>query len=168
MNITIEMFDPDTSYPGQSSFDCDLPVINTFVRKSLKQQVKKQLSVAYVLVDTGNGNQFVGFYTIAQHMIPLDKLNQLQLGSLPKQVPCTRLIMLGVAKGYQGKKLGQQLMKHALMAAKNIAKEVGSAGVYLDADPRAVGFYLSLGFRLLEGNKSPEPSPMFIPLLAIP
>ena len=98
MSITIELFDPDTSYPGQSNFDCGLPVINTFVRKSLKQQVKKQLSVAYALVDTGIENQLVGFYTVAQHMIPSATLHELQLGSMPKQVPCTRLIMLGVAK----------------------------------------------------------------------
>lgn len=168
MTAAIALFDPDVSYPGQSSFDCGHPVINNFVRRSLKQQVKRQLSVAYALVDSGSEDHFAGFYTIAQHMIPLDKLGQLQLASLPKQVPCTRLIMLGVSKSHQGQKLGLRLMKHALKTAKNIATVVGSAGLYLDADPGAVGFYLSLGFHLLDGDKSPAPSAMFIPLSLIP
>lgn len=40
--------------------------------------------------------------------------------------------------------------------------------MYLDADPQAIPFYINLGFVLLEGDKNQQPSPMFIPLSAIP
>lgn len=87
---------------------------------------------------------------------------------LPKQIPCTRLIMLGVDSQYKGRNLGKQLMKEAFKATKLAAQAVGSFGMYLDAYAEAVGFYEALGFSLLEGNKSPDPSPMFLPMSGVP
>jgi GNAT superfamily N-acetyltransferase len=71
--------------------------------------------------------------------------------------------MLGVDKNYKGQDLGRRLMKQALKIAKDFATQIGGYGVYLDADPGAVDFYIKLGFALLEGNKAPQTSPMFIP-----
>ena len=76
--------------------------------------------------------------------------------------------MLGVDKGHQGKQLGMKLMKHALETTKVVARSIASVGLYLDADAAALSFYERLGFTLLEGDKSPAPSPMFLPLSAIP
>ena len=76
--------------------------------------------------------------------------------------------MLGVDKQYQRRNLGSQLMKEAFNATKLAAQAVGSFGMYLDADAGAVKFYSHLGFSLLEGNKSPQPSPMFLPMTSIP
>ena len=72
--------------------------------------------------------------------------------------------MLGVDKQYKGQQLGSKLMKHALTLTQSVAKQIGGFGMYLDADPLAVHFYQKLGFALLEGNNTPEPSPMFLPL----
>jgi GNAT superfamily N-acetyltransferase len=167
MTVEISLYDPMTSYAGQKQFDCEHTVINTFVHNSLKPQVKKNLSVAYVLTDAAKEGHFVGFYTIAQHMIDVSLLSSLQLGSLPSKIPCSRLVMLGVATGYQGQQLGSKLMKHALQLTHQVATQIGSFGMYLDADPQALDFYQKLGFALLAGDKSPSPSPMFLPLSAI-
>jgi GNAT superfamily N-acetyltransferase len=171
MTIKIALYDPTLTYAGQKQFDCDHPVINAFVRNSLKPQVKKNLSVAYVLTDTQPNTpkhgHFVGFYTIAQHKIEMSLLSPLQLGSLPSKIPCSRLVMLGVDKNYQGQQLGSKLMKHALLLTLQVATHIGSFGMYLDADPKALPFYQSLGFTLLTGRQSPAPSPMFLPLSAI-
>ena len=167
MRVELSLYDPAVTYPGQKQFDCGHAVINAFVRSSLKPQVKKNLSVAYVLTDADQGDRFVGFYTVAQHLIDLSLLSALQLGSLPKKIPCTRLVMLGIDKEYQGQELGSRLMKHALLLTRSVAKQIGGFGLYLDADPRALAFYQKLGFALLQGDQSPEPSPMFIPVKAI-
>lgn len=171
MTITLAPYDPATVYAGQKQFDCDHAVINAFVRHSLKPQVKKNLSVAYVLTDsqedTAKQKHFVGFYTIAQHMIDVSLLSPFELGSLPSKIPCARLVMLGVDKNYQGQQLGSRLMKHALQLTRQVATQIGSFGMYLDADPKALLFYQNLGFTLLVGDKSPSPSPMFLPLSAI-
>ena len=167
MRVELSPYDPAVTYPGQKHFDCGHAVINAFLRNSLKPQVKKNLSVAYVLTDADRGDRFVGFYTVAQHLIDMSLLSALQLGSLPKKIPCTRLVMLGIDKEYQGQELGSRLMKHALLLTRSVAKQIGGFGLYLDADPRALAFYQKLGFALLQGDQSPEPSPMFIPVKAI-
>lgn len=167
MRVELSPYDPAVTYPGQKQFDCGHALTNAFVRSSLKPQVKKNLSVAYVLTDADQGDRFVGFYTVAQHLIDLSLLSALQLGSLPKKIPCTRLVMLGIDKEYQGQELGSRLMKHALLLTRSVAKQIGGFGLYLDADPRALAFYQKLGFALLQGDQSPEPSPMFIPVKAI-
>ena len=106
----------------------------------------------------------LGFYTIAQHMVDVGLLSSLQLGSLPRKIPCSRLVMLGVDKRYKGQQLGSRLMKRALALTQQVAKQIDSFGMYLDADPQAVAFYQKLGFTLLEGDKTPQPSPMFLAL----
>lgn len=165
--VELSLYDPALTHSGQKQFDCDHAAINAFVHNSLKPQVKKNLSVAYVLTDAAQQNRFVGFYTIAQHMIDVSALSALQLGSLPRKIPCSRLVMLGVDKHNKGQQLGSKLIKHALQLTQQIAMQIGSFGMYLDADQSTVGFYQKLGFTLLVGDKTPEPSPLFLPLSAI-
>lgn len=168
MTIGISPYDPALVYTGQKQFDCGHSVINAFVHNSLKPQIKKNLSVGYVLTDAVQDDRFAGFYTIAQHMIDVSSLSVMQLGSLPRKIPCSRLVMLGVDKRYKGQQLGAKLMKHALLLTQQVSKQIGSYGMYLDADPLAVNFYQKLGFALLEGDQSPAPSPMFLPLGRMP
>jgi ribosomal protein S18 acetylase RimI-like enzyme len=163
----LSLYNPALTYTGQKQFDCGHAAINAFVHNSLKPQVKKNLSVAYVLTDAAEQHRFAGFYTVAQHMIDVSTLSALQLGSLPRKIPCSRLVMLGVDSQYKGQQLGSKLMRHALLLTQQVAKQIGSFGLYLDADAAAVGFYQKLGFTLLLGDKTPEPSPMFLPLSAI-
>ena len=167
MTVELSLFDPVQTYKGQKQFDCGHSTINAFVHNSLKPQVKKNLSVAYVLTDAAHDNRFVGFYTIAQHMMDVSSLSAMQLGSLPRKIPCSRLVMLGVDKRYKGQQLGSRLMKHALLLTQQVAKQIGGFGMYLDADPLAVSFYEKLGFTLLVGASATEPSPMFLPLGAM-
>jgi len=167
MTIELSLYDPTHTYTGQKQFDCGHAAINAFVRNSLKPQVRKSLSVAYVLTDSAQGGRFVGFYTIAQHMVDVSALSALQLGSLPHKIPCSRLVMLGIDSRYKGQQLGARLMKHALRLTQQVSTQIGSFGLYLDADAQAVAFYQKLGFTLLEGDKTPQPSPMFLGLSGI-
>ena len=167
MTVELSLYDPKLTYTGQKQFDCGHAAINAFVHNSLKPQVRKSLSVAYVLTDAAQQNQFVGFYTIAQHMIDVSALSTMQVGSLPRKIPCSRLAMLGVDSQCKGQQLGSKLMKHALHLTREVAKQIGSFGMYLDTDPLALSFYQKLGFTLLVGDKSLEPSPMFLPISAI-
>jgi GNAT superfamily N-acetyltransferase len=163
MSVEFSRLDPEKVYAERKQFDCGHAVINKFVHDSMVAQVKKNLSAAYVLTDPEKSHKLVGFFTIAPHSIDASLLSLMQLGSLPRQIPCLRLVMLGVDKNYKGQDLGRRLMKQALKIAKDFATQIGGYGVYLDADPGAVDFYIKLGFALLEGNKAPQTSPMFIP-----
>lgn len=171
MSFVISRIDPLAKYAGFNQFDCQHHRINKFVKDSLKKQVKQGLRVAYSILEESENSgvdRFVGFYTIASHSIPLSSVTSIQLGSLPRIIPCVRLIMLGVNIEDTNKGLGSQLMNHAFDVVKSSASSVGCYGLYLDADAGAVNFYKKLGFVLLDGDKTPEPSPMFITLSAIP
>jgi GNAT superfamily N-acetyltransferase len=167
MSIAFSVFDPARSYGGRKQFDCGHSAINKFVHDSLVPQVKRLLSVAYVLTDSDQHDQFVGFFTIAHHAIDASKLSVMQLGSLPRRIPCARLVMLGVDSRYKKQQLGSRLMKQALAITKQASVHMGCYGLYLDADPGAIDFYQKLGFVLLVGDQSPEPSPMFISVRSI-
>jgi ribosomal protein S18 acetylase RimI-like enzyme len=171
MAHVIVRFDADGEYVGFGQFDCGHPVINRFVRGSLRKQVRQGLSVAWAIVEEtreqGTSERFVGFYTIASHAVPLSLLGQLAVGSLPRVIPCMRLIMLGVDHRHARLGLGRQLVNHALDLMQAEAQHIGCYGLYLDADPGAVGFYRDLGFHLLEGDRSPSTAPMFITLSAL-
>ena len=177
MGISIERFDPVKNYDGMKSagkpggFNCGLPAINKFVAASLAKQVKAQSSVAWVVVYDSKFDPitqkltqqpfFAGFYTLM--MSSVDQNLIVGLGSsLPRQVPCTRLVMLGVDVGYQGQGLGRQLMRHALEQTAIAAALAGCRGMYLDADPGALNFYLGLGFQQLSATASNGSFPMFI------
>jgi GNAT superfamily N-acetyltransferase len=167
MSIEFSIFDLSRTYAGRKQFDCEHTVINKFVHDSMVSQVKRKLSLAYLLTDSASDDRIVGFFTVAHHSISAASLSGLQLGSLPRSIPCTRLVMLGVDKVYKGKDLGRRLLKQALLLTKAASNQMGCYGLYLDADSKALGFYLRLGFVLLEGDKSPPASPMFMPVASI-
>jgi GNAT superfamily N-acetyltransferase len=82
-------------------------------------------------------------------------------------IPCSRLWIQRVDKAYQGQQLGARLMKHALLLTHTVARQIGSFGLYQDADPLPLALYQRLGLALLHGDASPATSPMFLPLGAI-
>ena len=162
MSFELGIFDPEITYFEQKKFDCEHAVINKFVAGSLKQQVKKNTSVAYVLTDPAANDRFTGFFTLMMSCIDNAALAPFA-SSLPRQVPCVRLVMLGVDKAYKGKNLGLRLLKHALIKTKESALSLGCKGLYLDADPGAVGFYTKYGFITLEKPLSAgDSTPMFL------
>ena len=162
MSFELGLYDPEKTYSEQKKFDCEHAIINKFVSGSLKQQVKKNTSVAYVLTDPAANDRFVGFFTLMMSCIDNASLAPFA-SSLPRQIPCVRLVMLGVDKGYKGKNLGLGLLKHALLKTKESARTLGCKGMYLDADPGAVSFYTKYGFIALEKPLSAgDSTPMFL------
>lgn len=62
MSVQFSRLDPDKLYAERKQFDCEHAVINKFVHDSLIPQVKKNLSVAYVLTDPERDHKLAGFY----------------------------------------------------------------------------------------------------------
>ena len=160
--FVIENFEPKKSYHQQKKFDCGNKIINKFVHSSLKKQVNQNLSQAYVLLDTNENDRFSAFYTLTSFKLQADELEKLSNGSLPRDIPCVRLVMLGVDSSLQGQGIGKKLMSDTLHRVHRASKEIGIYGLYLDADPNATGFYLSLGFTRLDNGGSDEIAKMFL------
>jgi len=160
--IILELYNPGKTYNNQKKFDCENAIINKFVASSLKKQVRDELSRAFVLLDTNDNDRFVGFYTLSSFSIKAPMLTALSKGSLPSDIPCSRLIMLGVDINYKRRGLGKQLMKSVIQKTIAAADQIGIYGLYLDADEDAYTFYDNLGFITLQEKKGTKPTPMFL------
>lgn len=165
--FVLEQYDANKTYFQQKKFDCGNKVINKFVHSSLKKQVSKKFSQAYTLLDQENEDCFSAFYTLSSFKLSASDMERLSEGSLPRDIPCVRLIMLGVDKKLQGCGIGKKIMSDALHRVHRAAKEIGIYGLYLDADPKATDFYLSLGFTRLDSGSKEDIAKMFLSIESI-
>lgn len=163
----IEQYDTSKTYFQQKKFDCGNKIINKFVHSSLKKQISQHFSQAYVLLDTEKSECFSAFYTLASFKLSAPELNKLSRGSLPKDIPCVRLVMLGVDKSLQGQGIGKKMLSDALHRVHRASKEIGIYGLYLDAAPEATAFYLSLGFTRLDEDSQADIAKMFLNIQTI-
>lgn len=163
----LEKYEASKTYFQQKKFDCGNKIINKFVHTSLKNQVSKQFSQAYTLLDQKNDDRFSAFYTLSSFKLSASDMERLSSGSLPRDIPCVRLIMLGVDKKLQGCGIGKKMMSDALHRVHRAAKEIGIYGLYLDADPQATDFYLSLGFTRLDSGNKENIAKMFLSIETI-
>lgn len=160
--FVIVKFESATSYFQQKKFDCGNRIINKFVHSSLKKQVNQNFSQAYVLLDTHENDRFSAFYTLTSFKLQADELEKLSKGSLPGDIPCVRLVMLGVDSLLQGQGVGRKMMSDALHRVHRASKEIGIYGLYVAAAPKATNFYLDLGFTRLDSGGINDIAKMFL------
>lgn len=165
--FVIEKFNSASSYFQQKKFDCGNRVISKFVHSSLKKQVNQNFSQAYVLLNTHENDRFSAFYTLTSFKLQAHELDKLSKGSLPRDIPCVRLVMLGVDLSLQGQGIGKKMMSDALHRVHRASKEIGIYGLYLDSDPKATKFYLSLGFTRLDNGRDDDIAKMFLSIEVI-
>ena len=161
-SFVLEGYNPDKAYFQQKKFDCGNAVINRFVVSGLKKQVRSNLSKCFVLLDQDSSDRFVGFYTLTSFAIDAPLLEAMSQGRLPNKVPCIRMVMLGVDKAYQKQHLGSKLLLNAIDRTLSASQHIGVLGLYLDAAPPAVDFYLAHGFVALKDRHDEKPTPMFL------
>ncbi len=165
--LILEKFDITRTYHEIKKFDCSHDIINRFATHSLKQNVKKEMCQAYVLLDTTKNDKFVGYYNIMAFSITKADFDTPPSGAT-KQIPVLRLIMLGVDSTYAKQGLGSKLLQHALKLTLTLASQTGIAGLYLDAEDGKHDYYAKRGFTAI---KAPNPEtnilPMFISLATI-
>jgi GNAT superfamily N-acetyltransferase len=160
--VMVCAYQSDITYPGNKKFDCGNDVINKYVRDSLKGSVKDGNCAAKALINAKTG-ELLGVCTYSAYSLEKKKLAGVVSGSMPGEVGVVRLVMLGVATKEQKKGYGQDLLLEFFEQVKIIHDAMPVKGVYLDAAPDAVNFYLRLGF--VELNEPPNAfgaQPMFI------
>ncbi|AVN33511.1 GNAT family N-acetyltransferase [Serratia marcescens] len=138
-------YQADITYPGQKKFDCGKDAVNTFVRGSLKKNVADGNCAAKSLIDKNTG-ELIGICSFTAFSLEKTALSGVVTGSLPREVGVVRLVMLGVATKYQKQGYGLDLLCEFFEQIKIIHKALPIKGVYLDADPEAIGFYARYGF----------------------
>ena len=147
----------------KEKFSCGKPLLDEYLHKQAKQDVKRKLSACFVLSE---GNTVKGYYTLSTTSIERAQLPEDIVKKLPpsyNNLPATLLGRLAVSKDFQGQGLGETLLMDALKRSYFASLEVGSMAVIVDPiDEQAGEFYGKYDF-----IKLPDSGKMFLPMATI-
>jgi GNAT superfamily N-acetyltransferase len=148
----------------KKNFDCGKPSLNNYLHVQAKQDMKRRLSVCFVLAD--DLNKVKGYYTLSNASIPREWVPEEIERKLPPayaDLPTTLLGRLAVDVTANGKGFGKDLLIDALKRSYETSKTVGSMAIIVDPlDEEAERFYLKYGF-----IKLPDSGKMFIPMATV-
>ncbi len=154
-----------TSLHDKNSFDCGKHQLNDYLIKQAKQDLKRRLSVCFVLV--GQSNKVIGYYTLSNASVPREQIPEEIKRKMPESyisLPATLLGRLAVDVVSSGKKLGELLLIDALKRSYQVSlTSVGSMAIIVDPlDRNAEFFYSKYGF-----IKLPDSAKMFLPMATV-
>ncbi len=140
---------------NRKGFDCGKELLNNYIRQQASQDVKKKLSVCFVLID--ESNDVKGYYTLSNSSIPqvdIPKEFSRRLPNSYSNIPVTLLGRLAVDKSVFGQGQGEYLLMDALKESYSVSKKViGSIAVIVDPiDAEAISFYKNYDFILLPNS----------------
>lgn len=155
---------PLSSSHKKESFRCGKTLLDNYLHKQAKQDVKRMLSACFVLPD--EENNIKGYYTLSSFSIERTLLPDEIVKKLPPSYLDLPVILLGrlaVSQNYQGQGIGEILLIDALKRSYGVSKEVGSLAVIVDPlDKDAVRFYERYEFIEL-----PDSAKMFLAMSTI-
>lgn len=152
MNEPLRLEPFDKRKHDRSQFDCGVAALNAYLRTSLGQHGRRDLTRGYVLAT--DGGTVAGYFTLAAGRLQVSVLPE--PGRLPARMPLptTLLGRLAVDRGWQGQGIGGILLVHALRIAVTGADTIAAAVIEVDAKDDAVrSFYGHFGFRSLKDDR---------------
>lgn len=157
MNQVIELLDKKHK---KKEFNCGKQLLDNYLKNQASQDIRKQLSVCFVLEDAETG-LIQGYYTLANNSIPQNNIPENLQKKLPNSytsIPVTLLGRLAIDQRFQGKGVGKILLIDALKRSCQVSKSIGSFAVIVDPlDDEAEKFYEKFDF-----IKLPDSGKMFI------
>jgi predicted GNAT family N-acyltransferase len=140
----------------KNSFDCGKPSLNNYIQTQASQDVRKKLSVCFVLLNSDQST-IEGYYTLSNASIPYHEVPEKLRRKYPKSykyIPVALLGRLAIDAKIKGKGLGSKLLIDALKRSFHVAdKKIGSVAVTVDPlDEEAEKYYRHFGFVKLPGS----------------
>ena len=152
-----------TTSHEKAKFSCGNYMLDSYIEKQARQDVKAKVSACFILSD--DGKEIKGYYTLSNGSISRSQLPESVIKQLPRyqDLPVTLLGRLAVDNKCKGQKLGSLLLLDALRRSYDASSSIGSMAVIVDPiDEEAAGFYTRFGFILL-----PDSGRMFLPMATI-
>lgn len=155
---------PLNSIHNKTKFSCGQELLDTYIHKQAKQDVKRHLSACFIIAD--DNNEVKGYYTLSsasidREFIPDEVKNKLPMSYI--NLPVTLLGRLARDKSLKGKNFGEKLLLDALKRCYDTSSTIGSMAVIVDPiDEHAKKFYLKYGFIYL-----PDSGKMFLTMKTI-
>lgn len=137
------------------SFACESEPLERYLKQQANQDVRKDLSVAYVLVPTEDRRRIAGYYTVSSDAILIEDLPETLIKKLRlphyRTIGATLIGRLARDLSYKGQGVGELLLMDALKLAWYMShgaeRPIASWAVTVDAkDEKAKRFYEAFGF----------------------
>jgi GNAT superfamily N-acetyltransferase len=134
-----------------AEFDCSDERLNQFLAKFALAGERSHASRTYVAL---SGGKIAGYYSLAVTSIEYDEGSErLRRGLAKHPIPMLLLARLAVDRRFQGRGLGAELLRDAMVRAVSVADQVGVRGVLVHAkNDAAKRFYERFDFEPLPGN----------------
>ena len=149
---------------NKTDFDCGYDLLDNYIKKQATQDVNRDLSACFVLID--KVNNVLGYYTLSANSIKREDFPERLRKKLPpsyNELPTLLVGRLAIDKSIKGNGFGEILLVDALRRCLKISESMGTISVIVDPiDDKAQAFYSRYGFILL-----PSSGKMFLPIKTI-
>jgi GNAT superfamily N-acetyltransferase len=137
---------PLTEHHDLDQFSCGVPTLDNWLKKRARSNERSRASRTYVLcID----KQIIGYYALATGSLEAMHAPGKIKRNMPDPIPVMVLGRIAVDKEHQGKKLGEALLRDAILRILQAADIAGIKAILVHAiSEEAKKFYLDRGFIL--------------------
>ena len=152
---------PIAEHHNFEAFNCGVSLLDNWLKKRAMSNERSRASRTYVLCD---GDRIIGYYALASGSLANKMAPGKIKGNMSNPIPVMVLGRLAIDREYQGNKLGDALLREAILRVLQAADIVGIKAVLVHAiSAEAKKFYIGRGFIV-----SPfEPMTLILPLESI-
>lgn len=131
----------------RSQFDCGVSVLNEYLAKYAKQDVKRKASAVFVLVERSEPKRVRGFYTLCATSVALSELPEEFSKKLPRYPEIPAILVGRLARDVSYPGVGTLLLSDAITRCVRVAGEIAASLIVVDSKgDAATRFYQKFGF----------------------
>jgi predicted N-acetyltransferase YhbS len=152
---------PLADHHNFDSFTCGVPALDNWLKKRARSNERSRASRTYVLCDD---ERVIGYYALATGSLAAKSAPGKIKRNMPDPIPVMVLGRLAIDQQYQGKKLGDALLRDAILRILQAADIAGIKAILAHAiSEEAKKFYLDRSFIVSPS----EPMTLVLPLASI-
>jgi GNAT superfamily N-acetyltransferase len=145
----------------RTQFDCGVSVLNDYLAKYAKQDVKRKASAVFVLVACAEPKRVIGFHTLCATSVALSSLPEEAVRKLPRYPGIPAILIGRLARDVNHAGVGALLLSDAITRCVRVASEIAASLIVVDSKGEtATRFYEKFGFISLPRL----PDRMFLPM----
>lgn len=142
-------------------FFCGVPSLDNWLKKRARSNERSRASRTYVLC---NDERVIGYYALASGSLAAEAAPGKIKRNMPDPIPVMVLGRLAIDQEYQGKKLGDALLRDAVLRILQAADIAGIKAILVHAiSEEAKKFYLDRSFIISPA----DPMTLILPLESI-
>lgn len=131
----------------RTHFDCGVPILNDYLAKYAKQDVKRKASAVFVLVVRAEPKRVIGFYTLCATSVALSELPEEVTRKLPRYPEVPAILVGRLARDVNHPGVGTLLLSDAITRCVRVASEIAASLIVVDSKGKAATrFYEKFGF----------------------